>query len=58
MADFMKTLIKDFQQNHSSLQIKIKEVNQKLDYESKINLISEIKKRVKEDLNDKVHLKA
>lgn len=54
----MKTLIKDFQQNHSSLQLKMKEINQKLDYESKINLISEIKKKVKEDLNDKVGIKA
>ncbi len=51
----MKTLLKDFQQNHSSLQIKMKEINQKLDYESKINLISIIKKKVKEDLNDKVY---
>lgn len=54
MADYIKSLIKDFQQNHSTLQSKMKEINQKLDYESKINLISEIKRKVKEDLNDKV----
>lgn len=57
MSDFIKTLIKDFQQTHSSLQLKMKEINQKLDYESKINLISEIKKKVKEDLSEKVNKK-
>ncbi len=50
----MKSLIKDFQQNYSILQLKMKEVNQKLDYESKINLISGIKKKIKEELNEKV----
>jgi len=54
MSDYMKSLIKDFQQKQTTIHLKMKEINQKLDYESKINLIAEIKKKIKEELNEKV----
>ena len=54
MSDFMKTLLKDFSQNITNTQNKMKEINKKFDYESKINLINEIKKKIKEELSEKV----
>lgn len=55
MSDFMKTLLKEFSSSIAGLQFKMKEINLKFDYESKINLVTEIKKKIKEDLNDKVN---
>ncbi len=50
----MKTLIKDFIQGINEINIKEKQMNQKLDYESKINLIEEMKNLINDDLTIKL----